>query len=106
MSMDLVLYGTLGLEVFMVLFGFRKIVNALVYLKNTKECYKEYSQDIEMLIKDMKADGLYKEDEEVDADRLLFSMNLQLADARFEFWKCVIPTLFVVPFLIKTLTFM
>ena len=106
MSMDLVLYGTLGLEVFMVLFGFRKIVNALVYLKNTKECYKEYSQDIEMLIKDMKADGLYKEDEEVDADRLLFAMNLQLTDAKFEVWKCVITTLFIIPFLIKTLTFM
>ena len=104
--MSLVLYGTLSLEVFMVLFGFRKIVEALVYLKNTKECYKEYSQDIEMLIKDMKADGLYKEDEEVDVDKLLFAMKLQLADARFEFWKCVIPTLFVVPFLIKTLTFM
>ena len=102
---SLVLYGTLGLEVFMVLFGFRKIAEALVYLKNTKECYKEYSQDIEMLIRDMKADGLYKEDEEVDADRLLFSMKLQLANARFEVWKCVIPTLFVVPFLIKTLTF-
>ena len=104
--MSLVLYGTLSLEVLMVLFGFRKIVNALVYLKNTKECYKEYSQDIEMLIRDMKADGLYKEDEEVDVDKLLFAMKLQLADARFEFWKCVIPTLFVVPFLIKTLTFM
>ena len=103
--MSLVLYGTLGLEVFMVLFGFRKIVNALVNLKDVKEGYKEYSQDIEMLIKDMKADGLYKEDEEVDADRLLFSMKLQLADARFEVWKCIIPTLFVVPFLIKTLTF-
>ena len=105
MGMDLVLYGTLGLEVLMVLFGFKKIVNALVYLKNTKECYKEYSQDIEVLIKDMKADGLYKEDEEVDADRLLFSMKLQLANAKFEVWKCIIPTLFVVPFLIKTLTF-
>lgn len=106
MSMDLMLYGTLGLEVLMVLFGFKKIVNALVYLKNTKECYKEYSQDIETLIKDMKADGLYKEDEEVDVDRLLFSMKLQLANAKFEVWKCIIPTLFVVPFLIKTLTFM
>lgn len=105
MSMSLVLYGTLGLEVLMVLFGFKKIVNALVYFKNTKECYKEYSQDIETLIKDMKADGLYKEDEEVDVDRLLFSMKLQLANAKFEVWKCVIPTLFVVPFLIKTLTF-
>ena len=104
--MSLVLYGTLGLEVFMVLFGFRKIVYALVNLKDVKEGYKEYSQDIEMLIKDMKADGLYKEDEEVDVDRLLFSMKLQLADARFEVWKCIIPTLFVVPFLIKTLTFM
>ena len=103
--MSLVLYGTLGLEVFMVLFGFRKIVEALVNLKDVKEGYKEYSQDIEMLIKDMKADGLYKEDEEVDVDRLLFSMKLQLADAKFEVWKCVIPTLFVVPFLIKTLTF-
>ena len=106
MNMDLVLYGTLGLEVFMVLFGFRKIVNALVNLKDVKEGYKEYSKNIETLIKDMKADGLYKEDEEVDVDRLLFSMKLQLADARFEVWKCIIPTLFVVPFLIKTLTFM
>ena len=106
MNMDLVLYGTLGLEVFMVLFGFRMIINALVNLKDVKEGYKEYSQDIEMLIRDMKADGLYKEDEEVDADRLLFSMKLQLADAKFEVWKCVIPTLFIIPFLIKTLTFM
>ena len=106
MSMDLVLYGTLGLEVFMVLFGFRKIVNALVNLKDVKEGYKEYSRDIETLIKDMKADGLYKEDEEVDVDKLLFAMKLQLADARFEFWKCVIPTIFVVQFLIKTLSFM
>ena len=106
MSMSLVLYGTLGLEVLMVLFGFKKIVNALVYFKNTKECYKEYSQNIEVLIKDMKADGLYEEDEEVDADKLLFAMKLQLADAKFEVWKCIIPTLFVVPFLIKTLTFM
>ena len=106
MSMDLVLYGTLGLEALIVLFGFKNIVYALVNLKDVKEGYKEYSQDIEMLIKDMKADGLYKEDEEVDADRLLFSMKLQLADARFEVWKCVIPTLFIVPFLIKTLTFM
>ena len=40
MGMDLVLYGTLGLEVFMVLFGFRKIVNALVNLKDVKEDYK------------------------------------------------------------------
>ena len=103
--MSLVLYGILSLEVLMVLFGFKKIVYALINLKGSKECYKEYSQDIEMLIKDMKADGLYKEDEEVDADRLLFSMKLQLADARFEVWKCVIPTLFIVPFLIKTLTF-
>ena len=106
MSMDLVLYGTLGLEVLMMLFGFKKIVDALVNLKDVKEGYKEYSRDIETLIKDMKADGLYKEDEEVDVDKLLFAMKLQLADARFEFWKCVIPTLFVVPFLIKTLTFM
>ena len=106
MSMDLVLYGTLSLEIFMVLFGFRMIINALVNLKDVKEGYKEYSKNIEMLIKDMKADGLYKEDEEVDVDKLLFAMKLQLADARFEFWKCVIPTLFVVPFLIKTLTFM
>ena len=104
--MSLVLYGTLGLEVFMVLFGFRKIVNALVNLKDVKEGYKEYSKNIETLIKDMKGDGLYEEDEEVDVDKLLFAMKLQLADARFEFWKCVIPTLFVVPFLIKTLTFM
>ena len=106
MSMDLVLYGTLGLEAFMVLFGFRKIVNALVNLKDVKEGYKEYSRDIETLIKDMKADGLYKEDEEVDVDKLLFAMKLQLADARFEVWKCIIPTLFIIPFLIKTLTFM
>ena len=105
MSMDLVLYGTLGLEVFMVLFGFRKIINALVNLKDVKEGYKEYSKNIETLIKDMKADGLYKEDEEVDVDKLLFAMKLQLADARFEFWKCVIPTLFIIPFLIKTLSF-
>ena len=104
--MSLVLYGTLGLEVFMVLFGFRKIVEALVYLKDVKEGYKEYSKNIETLIKDMKADGLYKEDEEVDVDKLLFAMKLQLADARFEVWKCIIPTLFIVPFLIKTLTFM
>ena len=104
--MSLVLYGTLGLEVFMVLFGFRKIVYALVNLKDVKEGYKEYSQDIEMLIKDMKADGLYKEDEEVDSDRLLFSMKLQLADAKFKVWKCIIATLIIVPFLIKTLTFM
>ena len=83
MSMDLVLYGTLGLEVFMVLFGFRKIVEALVNLKDVKEGYKEYSKNIETLIKDMKADGLYKEDEEVDVDKLLFAMKLQLADARF-----------------------
>lgn len=106
MSMSLVLYGTLGLEVVMVLFGFKKIVNALVHLHNSKKYYKEYSRDIKLLIKDMKADGLYKEDEEVDVDKLLFSMKLQLADARFEVWKCIIPTLFVVPFLIKTLTFM
>ena len=104
--MSLVLYGTLGLEVFMVLFGFRKIVNALVNLKDVKEGYKEYSKNIETLIKDMKADGLYKEDEEVDVDKLLFAMKLQLADARFEVWKCIIPTLFIIPFLIKTLTFM
>ena len=106
MSMDLVLYGTLGLEVLMMLFGFKKIVDALVNLKDVKEGYKEYSRDIETLIKDMKADGLYKEDEEVDADKLLFAMKLQLADARFEVWKCIIPTLFIIPFLIKTLTFM
>ena len=105
MSMDLVLYGTLGLEVFMVLFGFRMIINALVNLKDVKEGYKEYSKNIEMLIKDMKADGLYKEDEEVDSDRLLFSMKLQLADAKFKVWKCIIATLIIVPFLIKTLSF-
>ena len=104
--MSLVLYGTLGLEVFMVLFGFRKIVNALVNLKDVKEGYKEYSKNIETLIKDMKADGLYKEDEEVDVDKLLFAMKLQLADAKFKVWKCVITTLFIIPFLIKTLTFM
>ena len=104
--MSLVLYGTLSLEVLMMLFGFKKIVDALVHLYYSKKYYKEYSQNIEALIKDMKADGLYKEDEEVDVDKLLFAMKLQLADARFEFWKCVIPTLFVVPFLIKTLTFM
>ena len=106
MSMSLVLYGTLGLEVFMVLFGFRKIVEALVYLKDVKEGYKEYSKNIETLIKDMKGDGLYEEDEEVDVDKLLFAMKLQLTDAKFEVWKCVITTLFIVPFLIKTLTFM
>ena len=105
MSMDLVLYGTLSLEVLMVLFGFKKIVDALVHLHYSKKYYKEYSQNIEALIKDMKADGLYKEDEEVDVDRLLFYMKLQLTDAKFEVWKCVIPTLFIVPFLIKTLTF-
>ena len=106
MGMDLVLYGTLGLEVLMVLFGFKNIVYALVNLKDVKEGYKEYSKNIETLIKDMKADGLYEEDEEVDADKLLFAMKLQLADARFEVWKCIIPTLFIIPFLIKTLTFM
>ena len=103
--MSLVLYGTLGLEVLMVLFGFKKIVEALINLKGSKECYKEYSQDIDLLIKDMKGDGFYKEDEEVDADRLLFSMKLQLADAKFKVWKCIIATLIIVPFLIKTLTF-
>lgn len=106
MSMDLVLYGTLGLEVLIVLFGFKNIVYALVNLKDIKECYKEYNQNIETLIKDMKADGLYKEDEEVDVDKLLFAMNLQLTDAKFEVWKSVITTLFIIPFLIKTLTFM
>ena len=105
MSMDLVLYGTLSLEVLMVLFGFKKIVDALVHLHYSKKYYKEYSQNTETLIKDMKGDGLYKEDEEVDVDKLLFSMKLQLADARFKVWKCVIPTLFIVPFLIKTLSF-
>ena len=106
MSMDLVLYGTLGLEVLIVLFGFKNIVYALVNLKDVKEGYEEYSKNIETLIKDMKADGLYKEDEEVDVDKLLFAMNLQLTDAKFEVWKCVITTLFIIPFLIKTLTFM
>ena len=108
MGMDLVLYGTLGLEVFMVLFGFRKIINALVNLKDVKEGYKEYSTEtgLKQLIFDMKTDGIYKEDEEVDADRLLFSMKLQLTDAKFKVWKCIIATLIIVPFLIKTLTFM
>ena len=106
MSMSLVIYGTLGLEVFMVLFGFKNIVYALVNLKDVKEGYKEYSKNIETLIKDMKGDGLYEEDEEVDVDKLLFAMNLQLANAKFEVWKCVITTLFIIPFLIKTLTFM
>ena len=104
--MSLVLYGTLGLEVFMVLFGFRKIVNALVYLKDVKEGYKEYNQNIETLIKDMKGDGLYEEDEEVDVDKLLFAKKLQLADARFEEKKCIIPTLFIIKNKKKTLSFM
>ena len=106
MGMDLVLYGTLGLEVLIVLFGFKNIVYALVNLKDVKEGYKEYSKNIETLIKDMKGDGLYEEDEEVDVDKLLFAMNLQLANAKFEVWKCVITTLFIIPFLIKTLSFM
>ena len=106
MGMDLVLYGTLGLEVLIVLFGFKNIVYALVNLKDVKEGYEEYSKNIETLIKDMKGDGLYEEDEEVDVDKLLFAMNLQLANAKFEVWKCVITTLFIIPFLIKTLTFM
>lgn len=103
MSMDLVLYGTLGLEVFMVLFGFKKIVDALVHLHYSKKYYKEYSQDMDLLIKDMSEDGFLKEDDTIE--NLLFAMKLQLADARFEVWKCVVATLFIVPFLIKTLMF-
>ena len=103
MSMDLVLYGTLGLEVFMVLFGFRKIVEALVDLKKVKEGYKEYSQNMDLLIKDMDKDGFLKEDDTVES--LLFAMKLQLADAKFKVWKCIIATLIIVPFLIKTLSF-
>lgn len=107
MSMDLVLYGTLGLEVLGLIIGLLATIKALIHFYYSKKYYKEYSTEtgLKQLIFDMKTDGIYKEDEEVDTDRLLFSMKLQLANAKFEVWKCIIPTLFVVPFLIKTLTF-
>ena len=107
MSMDLVLYGTLGLEVVGLIIGLLATIKALIHFYYSKKYYKEYSTEtgLKQLIFDMKIDGIYKEDEEVDTDRLLFSMNLQLADAKFKVWKCIIATLIIVPFLIKTLSF-
>ena len=107
MSMDLVLYGTLGLEVVGLIIGLLATIKALIHFYYSKKYYKEYSTEtgLKQLIFDMKIDGIYKEDEEVDVDRLLFSMELQLADAKFKVWKCIIATLIIIPFLIKTLTF-
>lgn len=107
MSMDLVLYGTLGLEVLGLIIGLLATIKALIHFYYSKKYYKEYSTEtgLKQLIFDMKTDGIYKEDEEVDADRLLFSMKLQLTDAKFKVWKCIIATLIIVPFLIKTLSF-
>ena len=106
--MSLVLYGTLGLEVIGLIIGLLATIKALIHFYYSKKYYKEYSTEtgLKQLIFDMKIDGIYKEDEEVDVDRLLFSMKLQLADAKFKVWKCIIATLIIVPFLIKTLSFM
>ena len=105
--MSLVLYGTLGLEVIGLIIGLLATIKALIHFYYSKKYYKEYSTEtgLKQLIFDMKIDGIYKEDEEVDVDRLLFSMKLQLADAKFKVWKCIIATLIIVPFLIKTLSF-
>ena len=103
--MSLVLYGTLGLEVVGLIIGLLATIKALIHFYYSKKYYKEYSTEtgLKQLIFDMKIDGIYKEDEEVDVDRLLFSMELQLADSKKQVWEGIIAIIIMVLFLVKTI---
>ena len=105
MSMDLVLYGTLGLEVLGLIIGLLATIKALIHFYYSKKYYKEYSTEtgLKQLIFDMKTDGIYKEDEKVDIDRLLFSMELQLTDSKKQVWEGIIAIIIMVLFLVKTI---
>ena len=106
--MSLVLYGTLGLEVLGLIIGLLATIKALIHFYYSKKYYKEYSTEtgLKQLVFDMKMDGMYKEDEKVDVDRLLFVMQLQLSDSKKQVWKGIIAIFIMILFLIRTITIM
>lgn len=93
----------LGLEVVGLGIGLNAFIKAIVHFYFSRKYYKEYLANMSMLVEDMKNDGLYEEDEEVDADRLLFAMKLQLRNSKVEVFKGIIAILIMTIFLLKTL---
>ena len=108
MNMDLMIYGSLILEVLGLIIGLWATIKALVDFHYSKKYYKEYSTEIglKQLVFDMKMDGMYKEDEKVDVDRLLFVMQLQLSNSKKQIWKGIIAISIMIIFLIRTITIM
>lgn len=108
MNMNLMIYGSLILEVLGLIIGLWATIKALVNFYYSKKYYKEYSTEtgLEQLVFDMKTDGFYKENEKVDVDRLLFVMQLQLSDSKKQVWKGIITIFIMILFLIRTITIM
>ena len=108
MNMNLMIYGSLILEVLGLIIGLWATIKALVNFYYSKKYYKEYSTEtgLEQLVFDMKTDGFYKENEKVDVDRLLFVMQLQLYDSKKQVWKGIIAIFIMIIFLIRTITIM
>ena len=93
----------LGLEIVGMGIGLYASIKAIVHLYFSKKYYKEYSADISSLIFDMKSDGMFNDDDEIDVDKLFFSMKMQLRNSKVEVFKGIIATLIMVFFLLKTL---
>ena len=108
MNINLMIYGSLILEVLGLIIGLWATIKALVNFHYSKKYYKEYSTEtgLEQLVFDMKTDGFYKENEKVDVDRLLFVMQLQLSDSKKQVWKGLIALIIMIIFLIRTITIM
>ena len=108
MNINLMIYGSLILEVLGLIIGLWVTIKALVDFHYSKKYYKEYSTEtgLKQLVFDMKNDGMYKEDEKVDIDRLLFVMQLQLSNSKKQIWKGIIAIFIMILFLIRTITIM
>lgn len=93
----------LGLEVVGLGIGLNAFIKAIVHFYFSRKYYKEYLANMSMLVEDMKNDNLFNDTEEVDIEKLLISMKMQLSDSRREVWKGLIATIVMIFFLIKTL---
>lgn len=106
MNMDLMIYGSLILEVLGILICLKEFFERLIQYKNDKRYYIEYKNNIDSLISDMVNDGYYKTKEEVDINKLIFAMEIQITDSKKAIKKPIIGLIIMIIFLIRTITIM